>query len=439
MEQKKKIKVAMICHFSNAFVRENLSLGDPKYLNVVLKMLGRDPRVYFDFAPWISNIAYQCENNEDIELHVIASHYGMHKDNMQFQHNGVWYHFYKGFPPRILIAIDDKLFKGKLVTEYNHNSKKVCRYVKEIDPDLVVLVGAENAQYASSVLNIKDKPIFVLCQTVLDNPEYAATCNNMVSYNRRVNIERRILQHTKYVAVYSDKHRDLLRKIGYKGYIFDFNWPSGALFVAQPCEKKDFDFVNFANGMSLEKGYHDCIKALATVKKYYPEVRLALIDRGPVSVREELLELIDELGLKNNVTFIPFFEKKSDLFQFLVSVRFAVLPCKVDHISGTMHQAMGRGLPTVVYKTTGTPSLNAKKECVLIAEMENIDDLAQQMLRLMDNPELASRLSANSREYMVEYRKQNEGQMERLIEEFKAVMNNYYEDKDIPAELLGGE
>lgn len=435
MEQK-KIKVAMICHFSNELVRGKLPLGDPKYLNVVLKMLGRDPRVYFDFAPWISNITYQCENNEDIELHVIASHYGIKKDNIHFSHNGVYYHFYKGFPPQILVAFDDKLFKGKLVTDYKYNSKKICRHVNEINPDLVVLVGAENAHYASSVLRIKDKPVFVLCQTVLDNPEYAATSSNLVSFNRRVNIERKILQHTKYIAVYSDKHRDILRKIGYKGYIFVFNWPNGAEIETHPCEKKDFDFVNFANGMSFEKGYHDCIKALATVKKHYPQVRLALIDRGPVSVREELLALIEELNLKENVTFIPFFEKKADLLQFLNTVRFGVLPCKVDHISGTMLQAMQQRLPIVVYRTTGTPLFNEKKESVLIAEMENIDELAQQMLRLMNDPELAARLSDNAYQYMVEYMKQKEDQMNILIQEFKAVINNYYEGTQIPKSLL---
>ena len=57
--------------------------------------------------------------------------------------------------------------------------------------------------------------------------------------------------------------------------------------------------------------------------------------------------------------------------------RFAVLPCKLDHTSGTMAQAMQLGLPIVVYKTTGTPTFNRERECALIAEKENVEGLAE--------------------------------------------------------------
>ena len=137
-----------------------------------------------------------------------------------------------------------------------------------------------------------------------------------------------------------------------------------------------------------------------------------------------------------DVIFTPFFEKRSDLLLHVQMSRFAVLPCKLDHISGTMSQSMQLGLPLVVYKTTGTPSFNREKQCVLIAEKGNVEELAQHMMTLMENSVLAETLRKNAREFQekkAEIAKQNGI---RLIETFKAVVEKEQQGKDVPQELL---
>ena len=146
--------------------------------------------------------------------------------------------------------------------------------------------------------------------------------------------------------------------------------------------------------------------------------------------------MIKQLGVCDNVVFTPFFEKRSDLLVHVQKSRFALLPCKMDHISGTMNQAMQLGLPLVVYKTTGTPSFNREKPCALIAEHSNVEDLAAKMLMLMDNTQLAEKLRENAREYQekkVEYARKNG---DRLVENFKAIIANYCEGTPIPQEQL---
>ena len=117
-------------------------------------------------------------------------------------------------------------------------------------------------------------------------------------------------------------------------------------------------------------------------------------------------------------------------------MRFAILPCKVDHISGTQLQSMKYGLPVVCYKTTGTPSLNNDKECVLIAEMDDIKELASKMLLLMDNPDLAERLRQNSFEFCQKRKQDTLGNMHRLVENFKSIIDNYKHGTSIPEEQL---
>ena len=65
-----------------------------------------------------------------------------------------------------------------------------------------------------------------------------------------------------------------------------------------------------------------------------------------------------------------------------------------------------------------------------------MEELAQHMLSLMENPGLAETLRRNAREFQerkAEERKQNG---DKLIATFKAVINNYREGTPIPQELL---
>lgn len=172
------------------------------------------------------------------------------------------------------------------------------------------------------------------------------------------------------------------------------------------------------------------------MKNTYPRVKLNLVGGGSVEQKAELAKMAEQLVVKENVIFTPFFEKKSDLFLHIQKSRFALLPCKMDNISGTMNQAMQLGLPIVVYKTTGTPSFNREKECALIAEHCNVEDLAAQMLVLMNEPKKAEILSKNAREFQEKRAEYKRGNGSRLVANFHAIIDNYRHGTPIPQELL---
>ena len=207
--------------------------------------------------------------------------------------------------------------------------------------------------------------------------------------------------------------------------------------LLQPTEsEKEYDFVNFALTMDLRKGFHDSIKALTIIKKTFPDVKLNLVGGCTLEQKEDLVRLVNELDLKNNVVFTSFFEKQTDLFRHIQKSRFAVLPCKMDHISGTMNQSMQLGLPMVVYKTTGTPAFNREKECALIAENSNVEDLAAKMLVLLEHSEKAEELAHNAREFQEKKVEYNKGNGDRLVANMRAIIDNYRNGTPIPQEQL---
>ena len=385
---------------------------------------------YGDIASWDASTIEFFKKRDDIEFHVISAHSGLKKSMVFYTEDGVHYNFVNCDRATLLkqcIKNDD------LWRRLNPMVKHVHHLVDKIKPDIVLLVGLENAYISSTVLGIKDVPVLGLCQTIYNNPE-RAMYSSIDSKNATTEME--IFKEHKYFGVYCKKHYELLKSIVPDKYIFKFGFPSNGTLLKPSKTEKEYDFVNFAMGMSAKKGFPDAIEATSIVKKKYPEIRLNLVGGGSVEQKEELAKMAEQLGVKDNVIFTPFFEKKADLFLHIQKSRFALLPCKMDNTSGTMSQAMQLGLPIVVYKTSGTPAFNRKKECALIAEHSNVEDLATKMLILMEDSKRADFLRKNAKELQEKGAEYNRHNGERLIANFYAIIDNYQNGTPIPEEQL---
>lgn len=433
MDSTHRIKVAMVCHFSNADVRSYLPLDESRKLyTFVRKMLGMPTKGngYGDIAPWDTSTINYFKDRDDIDLHVISAHSGLKKRVVSYEDQGVHYNFVKCDVANMFKRV---IPSAKIWQKINPMVRDVHRLMGQIKPDIVLLMGLENAYYSGTVLGLKGYPVYGLCQTVYNNPE-RGMYGEVDSKNAAT--EMRIINEHRYFGVYSKKHYDLLRELAPNVYIFKFGFPSkGVLLEPTPCEKK-YDFVNFALGMSAKKGFTDAIEAAAIVKKTFPNVTLNLVGGGSGEQKAELAKVAEKLGVKDNVIFTPFFEKQSDLFLHIQKSRFALLPCKMDNVSGTMTQSMQLGLPMVVYKTTGTPGFNREKKCALIAENSNVEDLAAKMLVLMEHPEKAEMLAKNAREFQEKRAEYNRGNGDRLVANMRAVIDNYRNGTPIPQEQL---
>lgn len=436
MEQINRIKMVMLCHFSNSEVRQHLPLGKRRIYNMIRRFLSKQHIniVQGDIAPWDTALINFFKGREDLELHVISAYSGLKKRVVSFEHDGVHYSFVRNDSTMMLKRFISSV---NLLLKLNPMTRTIRKFVDEIHPDIVVLVGLENTDYSASVLGMKDYPVFGLCQTIYNNPERSQYSTIDKS---GATIEREIIQQHRYFGVLCSKHFELLNSIKPSATVFKYGFPSEGKLLQPSPKQKVFDFVNFALSLDLRKGAHDSIRAIALLKEKYPTISLNLVGRTNSAQRKELETLVEELGVQDNVVFTPFFEKQSDMFQHIQQARFAVLPCKLDHVSGTMAQAMELGLPIVVYKTSGTPSLNRNKRCALIAEKGNIEELAQLMGLLMESPALAEELRTNAREYRESEISDAKRNGERLVNNFHAIIDNFRSHIPIPqAQLFNPE
>lgn len=425
------MKIALICAFSNSMVRSHLPLDNRKLYNFVRKCLGMEPMKegYGDVASWNTNFINNFKVRNDVELIVISAHSGLKKGIVHFEAEGVQYYFVRNDRATLL----KRLIKNpSLWHKLNPMRPVVRKIVRSVNPDVVALMGAENAFISGTVLGLeKEYPTILKGQTIYNNPDRGK--HGLVDA-KNAYVERLIFDALKYVSFDTKMHYALYREFQKDSY--NFYWDLATTFcpVSKVKEKK-YDFVNFANSMTPAKGFTDVLEAMGIVVQTHPEAKLNLIGR-PTEENKKLYDgIIAKHRIEGNVFFTPFFEKQTDMFQHLQKSRFAVLPYKLDYISSTTNQAMYYEMPVVVYRTAGTPTLNEKKECVLIADMENVEQLAEKMLTLLEHPELAEELRKNAKE-LVDYQNDGKRISDEIMAAFRAIDAHFHHGTPIPEDLI---
>jgi glycosyltransferase involved in cell wall biosynthesis len=145
------------------------------------------------------------------------------------------------------------------------------------------------------------------------------------------------------------------------------------------------------------KGHFELIRALALVKLKYPNVRLAIVgsdypaDSGTTQM---LREHTRELGVGENVIFTG---QRSDIASLLAACDIFSLPSFEEPFGLVYAEAMAMKRPVVALTNGGTPEVVEHGKCGLLSAPGDIDALAANLLRLLDDPALRSQFGKNGR------------------------------------------
>jgi glycosyltransferase involved in cell wall biosynthesis len=134
------------------------------------------------------------------------------------------------------------------------------------------------------------------------------------------------------------------------------------------------------------------MRAFQIVQQHYPEASLTLAHDGPS--RPELEALAQELGLRNT-TFIgrvPH-EKIAELYD---SVDIYFTSPDFDCMPGSILESFASGLPVVATNSGGIPFIATNEETALLVPTGDHEAMAKAALRLLEDPALVERLTANA-------------------------------------------
>lgn len=393
-----RIKVVWLCHFSNAFVNDKLDLGVHWTIRVLRGLLHKpvDTNVP-EFAIWITNGIKEFEKIKDVELHIVSPYPHLKKRIQSFTSNGIHYHFFQNEAESLGHTIVRKVFRPRFY-HYKRNRKRITQIIRGIEPEIVHLIGAENPYYSLGLLDIPKSIITIAqLQTLLNDPGFKESCQiNPRSYDYRASVERAVIQKADYIGTRALKYREIISTVLRPGAII----LNTSLALSEPVVlakgQKLFDFVYFSADIS--KAADLALEAFGIAHEKNPSITLDIIGGYDQDYKHYLDSIIERLNIRQAVTFEGKLATHDDVITQIRKARFALLPLKTDLTSGTIREAMANGLPVLTTDTgeMGTQRLNLKHESVLISAIGDHNMMSDNMLRLMNDAELAEALRNNA-------------------------------------------
>jgi colanic acid/amylovoran biosynthesis glycosyltransferase len=397
-----KLKIVWICNFINQTIQKKLGMnGNEK-----------------EFGPWIPLGIEEIKKRNDIELHVISPCYRIFK-NRKLTDRNIHYHFIRiGIP--FLRTAWRTWFKFDAWSNYYFFNFQVKKLVKEINPDLVNLQGAENALYSSSILGIKGYPILVTIQGFITL--HNLNNSKIPGIRKRIQIEEQILRKLKYFGIEAIFMEKYIRTFNPSAKMFWFHCPFARTNIIGEVPK-EYDLVFFA-GLSKMKGIEDLIKAVLMARNRKPEISLCIIGKGNETYINYLKQLVEDLNLKNNIVFKGFIPTQEEMHLEVAKARISVLPTYNDTIPGTITESMLLGVPVISYNTGGIPDLNKDEEHVILVEQGNIDKLAHEIIKLLTNTNKQKELAERAMKYAsVEF--DNANSVNLMVHAYRDVIKDF--------------
>lgn len=430
-----KLKIVWVCAFSNSKVREHYQVKPSLLIRLLYKFLKVKADHAVDYGVWNTNGVAEMAKRNDVELHIVSPIRNLSEPNADFEIDGIYYHYFREENSSLIRRIWYQLFT-KNKSMFKRNRAKAMQIIKSIGPDLVHVIGAENPYYSTILLDVpKEIPTIVQLQTLLCKAVHETkNPREKKSFDYKGRIETLLFKKADYVGTSVTVFMDYIKKnINSKVVFLKLN-----LAVTEPVDfsydKKEYDFVYFAAG--IQKAVDDALEAFALAHKKIPSLTLDVVGGYSAELKSKLDNRIKELGIERAVLFEGKLATHEDVICQIKKSKFALLPLKIDIFPNTVREAMANGIPVVTTITeNGTTRLNNKRESVLLSPKGDYQAMADNMLKLVNDPEFAKTIQTNA-SLTASERKSNELTINRWVEAYHACVVHAQSGTPIPEDLI---
>lgn len=212
--------------------------------------------------------------------------------------------------------------------------------------------------------------------------EHSSTFARGLVSKWQLNVLSNVVQHaTKCLAV-SQSLADLLEQkfIGSKWSFCPNLLDQRFTQEYREKNKVTYTFCSVAR-LHHNKGFDLLLKAFSIILGAYPNISLAIGGDGPE--KQNLIELADELNLKNNIIFLGQMEREQ-VKSLMHESQFYVLSSHVETFGVVVIEALSQGTPVVATKCGGPESILTREDGYLV-DVNNVDALAEGMKSILVN------------------------------------------------------
>lgn len=393
-----RLKIMFLCNFSNSLVRERVTLKTGWARTLFYRLQNKQPYYETDYAIWVSDYIEEFEKHPEFEFHIVAPMQGLNGENQSFEERGIYYHFYN-CSYNLVQSMANVLLNMEERCDYVTLRKRISKIRNHINPDLVILCGAENPFYSIGALDVKDKPVYVIPQTLLNTPK-RIEMGVGTAYKRH--IELAIFRHAGFFCTTGQNTLRVIKEQNKNATFLPAGFPTHRPVVKIP-KKKEYDFAFFAKTVAKYKGIEDLFKALHIVTKKFSGVKLIVIGGVAAGYQKELIRMLEGYGLEENVFFAGQYPQLKDTYENVAKAKAVVLPGLTGAFNSTVRESMLMGLPTICYDVAAIEEINIENTCLMTAPMGDIVALSGQMLKVLERPEETNIIALNGRIYADKY------------------------------------
>ena len=185
--------------------------------------------------------------------------------------------------------------------------------------------------------------------------------------------------------------------------------------------RREFSFapddylVGIVAALEDHKGHTFLIQASKILKEQSPKIKIIVVGTG--SLRMELDRQVRDLGVEDIVFFLGF---REDVPRILASLDLFVLSSHLEGLGTSLLDAMASRLPVVATETGGIPEVVINLKTGLLVPPRDPAALAQAVLTLYRDRELAARLASRGFE-VVNQKFSAEGMAWKIIDLYEKI------------------
>lgn len=153
--------------------------------------------------------------------------------------------------------------------------------------------------------------------------------------------------------------------------------------------------ILFLSRIEKEKGIFIAIDTYKQLLIKHPNLKLSIVGDG--TAMNEVRQLIKNLSLKNATIYGRL--SGDELINAFLNADIFIFPTYGEGMPGALLEAMSFGLPVITRPVGGIPDFFINGEMGLLTDSLNATDYSQYIEHLMNNPQLALKISRNNYNY----------------------------------------
>lgn len=175
-----------------------------------------------------------------------------------------------------------------------------------------------------------------------------------------------------------------------------FNTADSEAFKAKYGIAQNRPMLLYVGRVAFEKNIDFLVRVTQLLTKDIPEVLLVITGEGPAE--HNLRALVKTLGMENNVQFIGYLDRNTELNACYKAADIFVFASKSETQGLVLLEAMAQATPVVAIAELGTASILVEGQGAMIA-VDDEAEFAHKVCALLANPAHCKHLGERAREY----------------------------------------